>query len=95
MSNQASRPNGKYYHLCWCRPFRDKQGEERTDFMRVGTAWPLREKDGFSIEMTMPMHIPLRGAKFVLLAAEPRPKRTTGADSEPEFDALDDDQMPF
>ncbi len=32
-----------------------KPQEDRTDFMRVGTAFPLTNKQGFSIEIQLPL----------------------------------------
>lgn len=43
--------------------------EERTEMVRVGTAFRLREKDGFSLELSVPLALP-EGARLVVLARE-------------------------
>jgi len=42
---------GKRYNVMVPRQYKTSSGEEKTTFWQIGTAFPLREKDGFSIEL--------------------------------------------
>ena len=37
------------YDLLAARPYIDGQGEEKTYFSKIGTVWPMKDRDGFSI----------------------------------------------
>lgn len=60
----------KVYNVCYPREYKDGDGNERTDFIRVGVAFPLREQDGFSLELAVPLLLKA-GSRLVILAREP------------------------
>ena len=37
------------YELLTVRSYTDSQGEEKKVFTRIGTVWPMKDRDGFSI----------------------------------------------
>lgn len=39
------------YDVLVARPYVDSHGEEKTSFTRIGVAWPMKERDGFSITL--------------------------------------------
>jgi hypothetical protein len=39
------------YDVLVARPYIDSHGEEKTSFARIGVAWPMKERDGFSITL--------------------------------------------
>jgi hypothetical protein len=39
------------YDVLIARPYVDQHGEEKASFTRIGTAWPMKERDGFSITL--------------------------------------------
>lgn len=41
----------KQYTVCAPRKYKTSNGETRTHFWPVGKAFPLREKDGFSLKL--------------------------------------------
>lgn len=41
----------KRYNVCAPRKYRDRDGKEKTHFWRIGTAFPMRERDGISIKL--------------------------------------------
>lgn len=62
----------KRYVVCWPNEYTDRNGDTQTDFMRVGSAFPLRENDGFSIELNIspPTAKPGAPARLVLFPAK-------------------------
>lgn len=40
--------------------------ETRTDFIRVGAAFPLRDKEGFTVEIQLPLTLP-PGARLIAM----------------------------
>lgn len=42
------------------------QTETRTDFIRVGAAFPLRDKEGITIELQLPLSLP-PGARLIAM----------------------------
>jgi hypothetical protein len=77
MSNQTKR-----YNLFYPRQYK-VNGEEKTQFVLCGVAFPLKNKDGFNIELYFPI-IP----KGRIVAMLNEPKEGT---SQPEAPADDDD----
>jgi hypothetical protein len=41
----------KIYDVTIPRTYKDSNGKEKTHFWNVGTAFPLREREGFSIKL--------------------------------------------
>lgn len=53
------------------RKYTDKQtGEERTSFTRIGSAWPFRDKEGFTVRLEA-IPAPQEG-EFVVLLMPPK-----------------------
>lgn len=65
------------YVVCWPNEYTDRDGNNRTDFMRIGTAFPLRDTDGFSVELSLspPAAEAQRPTKLVLFAAKDEDQR--------------------
>lgn len=61
----------KRYVVCWPNEYTDRDGVARTDFMRVGTAFPMRDRDGFNIELAIspPAAEVCKPTRLVLFAA--------------------------
>ena len=57
----------KKYSVCIPRPYTTRGGEQKTHFWHVGTAFPLRERDGLSVKLYSKM---LLTDQFVLFAEE-------------------------
>ena len=38
-----------YYNILVPRQYTNKDGEEKTAFTKIGTAWPMKGKEGFSL----------------------------------------------
>ncbi len=58
----------KRYNVFFPRKYEDRDGKEKTEFLKVGVAWPMAERDGFSIELFMP----LRAGDLVAFVHEPK-----------------------
>jgi hypothetical protein len=43
----------KRYNVLFPREYMDSKGEKRTDFIRVGVAFELKNQDGFTVELYM------------------------------------------
>jgi len=74
----------KRYRVCVPREYL-KDGEKKTHFWQVGVGWPLKERDGATLELYTRV---LPGNKLVLLVDEPRE-----GTAEPEAPLEDD--VPF
>jgi hypothetical protein len=77
---------GKIYDVTIPRTYKDANGKEKTHFWNVGTAFPLRERDGFSIKLNARM---LVTDEYVVFVREPR----DGASDDQPPD--EHDQIPF
>jgi hypothetical protein len=55
------------YSVTIPRPYTDSQGHQKTHFWHVGTAFPLKERDGFSVKLYSKM---LVTDQFVIFADE-------------------------
>lgn len=81
-----------HYNVCVPRKYTDAQGVEKTHFWQVGKAFPMRERDGFKVQIYTKMLLVPDG-ELVLFAAEQRQsQRPVGA--VPDSDVGDDD-IPF
>lgn len=72
----------KRYDVTIPRTYKDANNNEKTHFWHVGSAFPLREKDGFTIKLYSRM---LLSDQFVVFAREE--KEQTAAEP--------DDDLPF
>ena len=75
----------KRYNVTVPRTYKDGHGNQKTHFWHVGTAFPLKERDGLSIKLYSKMIVT---DQFVLFAEEPE----ENGSSEP---LPDDDNLPF
>lgn len=81
--------NSKQYNVCVPRKYKDRTGAEKTHFWQVGMAWPMRERDGFTIELYTRV---LPTDKLVCFLKE---SRDPGAVKEEEPPPPNDDDIPF
>ncbi|MCH9730992.1 MAG: hypothetical protein K0U84_15160 [Actinomycetia bacterium] len=44
-----------YYNVLYPRNYKDKDGDDRTEFIRVGVAFPLNDGNGLSAELYLAM----------------------------------------
>ncbi len=79
--------DGKRYNVCIPRQYEDGNGNKKTHFWQVGTAFPLREQEGFSVKLWSKM---LLTDQLVLFVHEER-ERPAGAPAP----APQDDDIPF
>jgi len=64
--------NVMYPRKYWVTPQTGGKPEERTEFIRVGSAFPLKDKDGFSLDIGVPLTLSGEGARLLLFAREER-----------------------
>lgn len=76
----------KRYTVHVPREYTKNDGTKGTDFLRVGAAFPLKERDGFSVELYFRV---LPSDRLVLFVYEPKP----GTESPSE--ERGDDDIPF
>jgi hypothetical protein len=50
--------------------YKDKTGEEKSNWTRIGTAWPHKDGKGFNLQLTA---FPMSG-KLVMRQHEPKPE---------------------
>jgi hypothetical protein len=81
---EAAMANGKRYDVTIPRTYKDGSGKERTHFWAVGTAFPLKERDGFTIKLYSKMLIT---DEYVVFLREE--EESSGAPPP------DDDHLPF
>lgn len=80
--------SGKRYNVCSPRTY-TQNGEEKTHFWSIGTAFPLKDKDGFSIRLYTRV---LPSDELVMFVHEPREARSGGTAS---HDEPPPDDIPF
>lgn len=73
----------KIYDVTIPRRYQDAAGNEKTHFWQVGTMFPLREKEGFSIKLNSKM---LLTDQYVVFVRET---------DESKSDAPPNDDIPF
>lgn len=71
----------KRYDVCCPRPYKDGQGNQKTYFWKVGTAFPLKDRDGFSIQLYTRV-LPLD--ELVCFVHQPRFAQGAQEEEEPE-----------
>jgi hypothetical protein len=77
----------KRYNVTVPRQYEDGNGNKKTHFWQVGTAFPLRDQDGISIKLWTKL---LVTDQLVLFVHEPR-ERAAGESAAPE----QSDDIPF
>jgi hypothetical protein len=82
-----------HYNLCVPRKYTDAQGVEKTHFWVVGKMFPMRERDGFKVQMYTKMLLIPEG-ELVLFAAEQRQQTQRPPGAAPD-DSIGDDDIPF
>lgn len=80
----------KRYDVCAPRKYTTSSGEEKTHFWNVGTAFPLKERDGFSLKLWTRL---LPTDELVLFVHEPRPAAAGSGPASAPDDPEDD--IPF
>ncbi|RYX78531.1 hypothetical protein EON76_05225 [bacterium] len=60
------------YEAVAIRKYQDRDGNEKTSFTNVGVAWPMKDKDGYTVRLSA-MPAPTEG-EFVILLMPPKPK---------------------
>lgn len=73
----------KIYDVTIPRTYTDASGKQKTHFWNVGTAFPLKERDGFSIKLNAKM---LVTDEYVVFLREPDERAPA---SEPDKDDSD------
>lgn len=78
----------KRFNVCYPRPYKGPNGEEKTHFWQVGKMFPMREQEGFTLQLYTRV---LPGDKLVLFPEDSQ-------ESAPTRDAPlppGDDDIPF
>lgn len=60
------------YEAVAVRRYEDKDGNEKSAFTNIGVAWPMKERDGYSLRLHA-MPAPENG-EYVILLMPPKPK---------------------
>jgi len=88
------------YDAVAVRRYKDRDGNEKSAFTTIGTAFPLRDKDGFMVKLNA-VPAPTDG-EFVVLLMPPKPRdgnraggSPRGEQSQQNFSRDVDDDIPF
>lgn len=65
----------KQYNVVYPKQYKDNDGNDRTAFVRVGTAFPMRDADGFTIELDVPLAFTSDQGRLCLFAREQKDER--------------------
>lgn len=76
----------KKYDVCIPRKYKDKNGNEKTHFWKVGDAWPFKDKEGISINLYTRI---LPSDKLLLFVTKEKENETK------EVEEIEDDDIPF
>jgi len=60
------------YEAVAVRRYKDAQGNEKSSFTNIGIAWPMKERDGYTLRLHA-MPAPVEG-EYVVLLMPPKPK---------------------
>ena len=91
------------YDVLAAREYTDRSGDKKSSFLKVGVAFPMRDKDGFSLQLEA-VPAPQDGVYKLLLMPpkEREDKPTTSArgpaqrsHQRPLDDELDSESIPF
>jgi hypothetical protein len=69
-NKQPTTPAADRYDVYVVDEYKDKAGEEKSNWTRVGTAWPHKDGKGFNAELCA---LPVTG-KLVMRIHEPKPE---------------------
>ncbi len=91
------------YDAVAVRRYKDRDGNEKSQFTTIGTAWPMRDKDGFTVRLNA-VPAPTDG-EFVVLLMPPRQRDENRSSGQSRGDAGQgrnanfsndmDDDIPF
>lgn len=77
----------KRYNVYCPRQYKTRDGEEKTHFWLVGTAFPLRDRDGFTVEIYTRM-LPGTGSSARLVAFVHEERDKDEPDEQPPEDGI-------
>ena len=60
------------YDAIAVRKYTDRDGNEKSSFTNIGVAWPMKDKDGFRVQLHA-MPAPTDG-EYIVLLMPPRPR---------------------
>lgn len=84
------------------RKYQDSQGNEKSAYLNIGVAWPMRDKEGYTLKLHA-FPAPSEG-EYVVLLVPPKPKDDDRAQPRqssrqpaqaPSFSRDMDDDIPF
>lgn len=88
------------YDAVAVRRYKDNQGQDKAQFTTIGVAFPMKDKDGFTVRLNA-VPAPTEG-EFVILLMPPKPRdgnRSSGSprgeDQQRGFARDLDDDIPF
>jgi len=79
----------KFYNVCVPRKYKDRNGVEKTHFWVIGKMFPMREKDGFNVQVYTRV---LPTEELVLWPGDTQERSATPAAAAEE---VGDDDIPF
>jgi hypothetical protein len=82
-----------HYNVCVPRKYTDSNGTEKTHFWPVGKMFPMRERDGYKLQLYTKMLLVPDG-EIVIFAAEQRQQTSQRPPGAASDDGVDDD-IPF
>jgi hypothetical protein len=91
------------YDAVAVRRYKDRDGNEKSQFTTIGIAWPMKDKDGYTLRLNaIPASVE---GEYVILLMPPRPKDDNRAGGQPRgeergnsrggYAAPMDDDIPF
>lgn len=88
------------YDAVAVRRYKDRDGNEKSQFTTIGTAWPMKDRDGYTVRLNA-VPAPTDG-EFVVLLMPPKPKgenaasgQRRGEESQARYGNAMDDDIPF
>lgn len=70
----------KVYNVNYPKNYKDNDGKERTMFVRVGTAFPMKDTDGFTVELDVPLSMS-EGSRLCLFVRDQKDERRDNRDN--------------
>lgn len=71
--NRRQRSNGsRPWSVLYPRNYTDRDGKDQTEFIRIGVAWPLKDKPGYRLEAL--------GFTVIIMPPSDREQREQGDD---------------
>lgn len=89
------------YDAVAVRRYKDRQGNEKSQYTTVGTAWPMKERDGYTLRLNA-IPAPSDG-EYVILLMPPKPRddqrqssnQSSGSNRSGSLSRDMDDDIPF